>query len=136
MKELYICEKCGKTFDRSTDAYDCEISHRSPDSICFLVPPVFAPGSSRPSEVTVCFDEYHYDSVAGAGIYRHTYATYKLKKVFSEAENAEVERLRLLDEERQAREFDEWKARHEAAELAAGEPEKETLVMEEEKVGA
>lgn len=33
MKNLYVCEKCGKTFDNWDDAYHCENSHNDVDTL-------------------------------------------------------------------------------------------------------
>lgn len=33
MKNLYVCEKCGKMFDNWDDAYNCEFSHQDVDTL-------------------------------------------------------------------------------------------------------
>ena len=131
MKELYICEKCGKTFTDCCAAYDCENSHLTPYEFCEFAPPVFSPGSAYPSEVTVTFCVSHWDDESQKYIRDYTQVTYKVKKVFSAAENGEVERQRLLNEERREREHEEWLAR-----LAAEEAAKKEAEVEEERVGA
>lgn len=34
MKNLYVCEKCGKTFTNSGEAWNCEDSHCNVDILC------------------------------------------------------------------------------------------------------
>lgn len=114
MKKLYVCEKCGKTFEDYDAASNCEYGHKEPCSICELKPLDYAEGDLVPKAVTVSFSGYDFEN----GKFVYTYVSYKRDKVFTAAQNAEMESLRLARERKREEEMEAWRARRRAEEEA------------------
>ena len=110
MKQIYVCEKCGRQYDNYDDAYACEYSHiniaYSQESI--YVNPSWKPGDIMPREITLQSTDVWNEN----GEYVTKYGVYTLKKMLSEQECEAIEQKRKEETERVARQWEEWQEKH------------------------
>lgn len=129
MKNLYQCEKCGKTYCEYDEAHKCEESHLELDmnsayrNLSELI--VYKEGSTVPSEIVIRssvqgkynFSTQEYDEIPPV------YARYALKTLLNKHDTAAFEKKRLEEKAEQQRRDDEYWAKHrrEKAEKKAAE---------------
>ena len=147
MKTVYVCEKCGTSYDDHEEAYKCEESH--------VVPAIFADyreelnkratwrrGDTMP-RTCVIPSEYKYAYDPDTGNYKGvvTFALYEFKRMLKNDEVQIIEKERAVREQKEREESQRWhedymrrKAEKEAAEAEAAEAVKDTEAQGEDLI--
>ena len=133
MKQLYVCEKCGKTWENHSEAYDCEDSHKRldfdsvRDELSDFV--IYKEGGILPAEFVV---RGHVEQMYVNGEWVDlpcVYARYVLKSTLGKADSAALEEKRQAKaEEDRIRNEEYWADRR--AKRAAEEAEKKAAEEE------
>lgn len=128
MKNLYICEKCGKSFEDYNEAFACENGHVELHELSFynfeeeLKPMLtYKAGIRYPEKLYFPVEIWNPD-----GENKKTVAVYKLEK---EMESEKSEKLWAAHDERVERENREWQERYEAEKAARAAKEKEAAAV-------
>ena len=129
MKQLYICDKCGATFDSWDDAYNCENSHI--DTFTDELEPervkrfTYAQGQAAPRSIIQAVKAETW--VESEQKYKVDFPFYKYKYAgtLSEQEAAEIVAEYEARKAEEDRRYAEWKAKWDA-ERKAKEQEPET----------
>lgn len=131
MKELFICEKCGAQFTSYEEAYDCEHSHNTLNIGGDFNPEIisrqtYLNGGILPSKTIIPSDERtEWNQEEGKWEYHTFFGVYRLVKVLSDAEAAEIMKEKQERKNREQREYEEWLERYNA-EKAAKEAEEQS----------
>jgi len=111
MKELYVCEKCGATYEDYTKACNCENGHLEPYG-CYTkelnTRMIYNPGVRCPETVVLAFRYWGNDGE------EWVYERYKLDKSMKSLEREEIEAERKIREEKEKEERERWYAEREA----------------------
>lgn len=122
MKSLYVCEKCGKSYEDYDQAYACENSHVdvNPSQEIPDMNPEWKPGEIMPGKVTL----------ESAGIwnqeiskYETVFGIYKLVRLCNPDENAQILANRKVRQEEQEAEWEKWRQEREAKKREAEKAE-------------
>ena len=124
MKQIYICEKCGKQFEEYEDCYHCETTHITSFSSA-LEPETekrlkYKPGCAAPTELILPTD--HYDLLQDRTVIDPILWRYKLVGPVPEQEAAEI----IAERDQRKAEEAQWMADYYARkEREKAEQEKE-----------
>lgn len=116
MKELYICEKCGATYENYDAAWECENGHRMLENVWSDVQAeldkraTWSNGDVAPATVIMFTERYNRDT----GNYDRVFYTYKRGKALTDKEVAEINAERDARKAKEEADREAWRKEMEA----------------------
>ena len=112
MRNLYVCEKCGATYEDYDACYACENSHINIDSFQEYedTAPTWKPGSIMPETVVLKSANIWNEKTQE---YEQKYGIYKFQKLLSDKECEKIEEANRIRKEEANRQWEEYRAKRE-----------------------
>ena len=122
MKSLYVCEKCGKSYEDYDQAYECENSHAGVNSSQEIpdMNPEWKPGEIMPGKVTLESESIWNKEISK---YKTVFGIYELVRLCNPTEIAEILEQRKVRQEEQEAEWEKWRQEREAKKREAEKAE-------------
>lgn len=113
MKNLYVCERCGQTFEDYDACYECENSHITELATFDVEPELikryqYKPGQQAPAKILIASRKWEYDEEQQKSFERFTFHAYKYVGEASPTESEEILKERAV---RKAEEEAYWAAK-------------------------